>query len=98
MNKVYRYFSITQDEQGEEIFNMYSKQNGEFGDQLLHTSGSLGWILPTIHQEQMSDSASLDFEFRLTEMSYFLSLFQMFNPQNKLLYETQESQTQSPEI
>lgn len=89
MNKVLRYFTIK-----DECFFMYSRLDGEFGAQLLLTSASTDDC--RIQQCQQPDSAPVDFNFRLGEMNYFLQVYSMFNPQNKVDYGIQEeSQTSS---
>lgn len=86
IQQVMRYFTIK-----EETFYMYSKISGEFGDQLLVTTatGSL------IAQAPGEGSSPLDFNFRLGEMNYFLQVYSMFNPQNKMDYGLQETPSES---
>lgn len=84
---VNRYFTIKDD-----VFFMYSRIDGEYGPQLLITSGDFEG---EIHQTKVANSAPLDFEFRLGELQYFAYIFATFNPKLKANYElpTQEPQT-----
>lgn len=91
MNKVLRYFAIK-----DECLFMYSKLEGEFGSQLIVSSACTEDS--TIHQQSQPGSAPLDFNFRLGEMQYFLQVYSMFNPQNKVDYGIQEEEPQTPEL
>ena len=83
---ILRYFNIA-----DGWFIMFSRIEGEFGIQELQTQANND----VIQQIPSKDSAPVDFAFRLGEMAYFLQLYNLFNPKNKVDYELQtESPTQ----
>lgn len=90
MDKVFRYFSIK-----DETFYMFSRVEGEFGFQELQTAAPLDVVDVSIQQQKAPGSADIDFAFRLGEMHYFLQVFNMFNPKNKVDYGLQEADPQT---
>lgn len=86
MDKVQRYFTIK-----DETFYMYSRVEGPYGTQLVCTTATDKLIA----QAPGEGSAPLDFAFRLGEMSYFLQVYSLFNPQNSVDYGLQETQQET---
>lgn len=80
---VLRYFNIA-----DGWFIMFSRIEGEFGIQELQTQANED----VIQQVPSKDSGPVDFNFRLTEMSYFLQVYSLFNPKLKVDYGLQETE------